>query len=183
MRRLSTSPLRIAGVLALVALLSGSAFAEGSERSPTFPPGLAEARLIKEMPKEIGMGEETLKKLEKLVAEIRAKDEELLGKTVEARKALQALLDQSRPDEKELMAAVGAAQDVARVMTGDTLMGQHSTTLHFGLGAETRVEAIEVRWVSGASRRLADPAIDRYHEIRGREITSLRVDAHRRTEP
>ena len=72
---------------------------------------------------------------------------------------------------------------VARVMIGDTLMGQHSTTLHFGLGAETRVEAIEVHWVSGASRRLADPAIDRYHRIRGREITSLRVDARRRTEP
>ncbi len=62
---------------------------------------------------------------------------------------------------------------VARVMTGDTLMGQHSTTLHFGLGAETHVDAIEVHWVSGASRRLADPAIDRYHRIRGREITSL----------
>ena len=62
---------------------------------------------------------------------------------------------------------------VARVITGDTLMGQHSTTLHFGLGAETHVDAIEVRWVSGASRRLADPAIDRYHRIRGREITSL----------
>jgi len=61
---------------------------------------------------------------------------------------------------------------VARVVTGDTLMGQHSTTLHFGLGAETRVEAIEVHWVSGARRRLADPAIDRYHRIHGRELTS-----------
>ncbi len=62
---------------------------------------------------------------------------------------------------------------VARVVTGDTLMGQHSTTLHFGLGDETQVEAIEVHWVSGTSRRLEDPAIDRYHRIRGREITSL----------
>jgi hypothetical protein len=62
---------------------------------------------------------------------------------------------------------------VGRVVTGDTLMGQHSTTLHFGLGAETHVEAIEVHWVSGATRRLADPAIDRYHRIRGREIPSL----------
>ncbi len=62
---------------------------------------------------------------------------------------------------------------VARVMTGETVMGQHSTTLHFGLGAETRVEAIEVHWVSGASRRVPDPAIDRYHRIRGRELNSL----------
>jgi hypothetical protein len=59
---------------------------------------------------------------------------------------------------------------VARVMTGETLMGQHSTTLHFGLGAADRVEAIEVHWVSGASRRLVDPAIDRYHRILGREL-------------
>ena len=67
-----------------------------------------------------------------------------------------------------------AARDyVARVMAGETLMGQHSPTLHFGLGAETQVEAIEVRWVSGAVRRVHDPAIDRYHRIRGRELNSL----------
>ena len=120
MKGLSTSPLRIAGVLALVASLSSSAFAQGRPTVPGFaplpgfPPGLAEARLIRQNPEEIGVGEESLAKLEKLVAKIRAKDEELQGKTVEARKALQALLDQSRPDEKELIAAVGAAQAVMR---------------------------------------------------------------------
>jgi hypothetical protein len=61
---------------------------------------------------------------------------------------------------------------VGRVMTGETLMGQHSTTLHFGLGTETEVEAIEVHWVSGESRRVSEPAIDRYHRIRGRELAS-----------
>jgi hypothetical protein len=62
---------------------------------------------------------------------------------------------------------------VARVMSGETLMGQHSTTLHFGLGSETEVEAIEVQWVSGERRRVPDPEIDRYHRIRGRELSSL----------
>ncbi len=114
MRRLSTSPLSTAGVLALVASLSGSAFAQERGRVHGFPPGLAEARLIKEMPKEIGVGEETLEKLEKLVAEIRAKDEELLDKIVEVRSAVAALLDQSRPNEKELIAAVGVAAGVGR---------------------------------------------------------------------
>ena len=85
MRRLSDSPLRIAGVIALVTSLAGSAFAQGSERAPAFPPGLAEARLIEEMPEEIGVDEETLGKLEKLVDEIRAKDRELEGKLMEAR--------------------------------------------------------------------------------------------------
>ena len=114
MRRLLTSPLRIAGVLALVASLSGSAFAEGREPGPGFPPGLAEARLIREMPEEIGVSKETLEKLEKLVAEIRATDQELQAKVVEARNKTAALLNQSQPDKKELMAAVGAASGVAR---------------------------------------------------------------------
>lgn len=114
MRRLFISPLRIAGVLALVASLSGSAFAQGRDNTPGFPPGLAEARLIREMPEEIGVNEETLKKLEELVTEIKAKEKELQAKLVEARDVVEALLDQSRPDEKELTAAVGASSAVMR---------------------------------------------------------------------
>jgi hypothetical protein len=52
---------------------------------------------------------------------------------------------------------------VGRVVTGETLMGQHSTSLHFGLGAATRVESIEVRWTNGATRVLRDPELGRYH--------------------
>jgi hypothetical protein len=55
---------------------------------------------------------------------------------------------------------------VGRVVTGDTLMGQHSATLHFGLGEAERVDAIEVRWVGGASRTVRDPEIGRYHLVR-----------------
>lgn len=54
---------------------------------------------------------------------------------------------------------------VGQVVTGETLMGQHSTTLHFGLGASKQVEAIEVRWVDGRSRRIESPEIRRYHRI------------------
>jgi hypothetical protein len=54
---------------------------------------------------------------------------------------------------------------VGRVVTGETLMGQHPTTLHFGLGAETRVDAIEVRWVDGTTRVLRDPEVGRYHRV------------------
>jgi Spy/CpxP family protein refolding chaperone len=114
MRKLDTSPLRIVAVLALVALLAGSAFAQSATRTRGFPAGLAEARLIREMPEEIGVDEEMLAKLDKLVEEIRAQDEQLKGKTLEAHNKTSALLDQNRPDEKELMAAVGAASGVAR---------------------------------------------------------------------
>jgi len=57
---------------------------------------------------------------------------------------------------------------VAQVMTGESVMAQHSTTLHFGLGAEESVEAIEVRWPGGAHRTLRAPAIDRYHFVDAR---------------
>lgn len=114
MRSLTTSPLRIAGVIALVASLAGSAFAQGTDRSAAFPPGLAEARLIKEMPDKVGVGKETLEKLEKLVTEVKAKEAELQTETVEARNVVAGLLEKARPDEKEVMAAVAAASAVAR---------------------------------------------------------------------
>jgi hypothetical protein len=52
---------------------------------------------------------------------------------------------------------------VGRIVTGETVMGQHPTTLHFGLGSSTRVESIEVRWPNGMTRIVRAPEIDRYH--------------------
>ncbi len=151
MRKLCASPLRIAGVLLLIASLSGSAFAQRPRRSTAFPPGLTEARLIREMSEEIGVGEETLEKLEKLVAEIRAKDEEHKGKIVEARNKAEALLDQSRPDEKELMAAVGAASGVARQTR--ELRVRASLRIRALLTQEQLEKFMEVRKKAFAKRR------------------------------
>jgi len=53
-----------------------------------------------------------------------------------------------------------------RIMTGESTMGQHSTTAHFGLGATTKVDAIEIRWVNGATQVLTAPEVGRYHLIR-----------------
>lgn len=64
---------------------------------------------------------------------------------------------------------------VGRVITGDTLMGQHSTTLHFGLGVEDRVESIEVHWQSGSERTVLAPAVDRYHLILSNGSSSERT--------
>ena len=55
---------------------------------------------------------------------------------------------------------------VGRIVTGETLMGQHSTTLHFGLGASERVDAIEVRWVDGRTRVIEHPEIGQYHAVK-----------------
>ncbi len=54
---------------------------------------------------------------------------------------------------------------VGKIFTGETVLGQHSTTLHFGLGNSTHVEAIEVRWPNGITRVVRNPEIDRYHRI------------------
>jgi hypothetical protein len=54
---------------------------------------------------------------------------------------------------------------VGRVVTGETVMGQHAPALHFGLGAAAQVDAIEVRWVDGSSRTLLRPEIGRYHRV------------------
>jgi hypothetical protein len=62
---------------------------------------------------------------------------------------------------------------VGRVVTGETVMGQHPTTLHFGLGSSTQVESIEVRWMNGMTRIVHDPEVDRYHLIEAAPATPL----------
>ncbi|MCZ7636439.1 MAG: CRTAC1 family protein [Verrucomicrobia bacterium] len=60
----------------------------------------------------------------------------------------------------------GSQRAVRQVVTGDSHRSQHSSTLHFGLGAANAVEEVEVRWPDGGRRALRHPAIDRYHELR-----------------
>lgn len=61
---------------------------------------------------------------------------------------------------------------VGRVVTGETLMGQHAPTLHFGLGDAERVEAIEVQWLDGSRQLVREPEIDRYHLVLAPPATS-----------
>ena len=52
-----------------------------------------------------------------------------------------------------------------QVVTGDSYRAQHANQKHFGLGVVDKVEKIEVRWPNGKISRLANPAVDRYHEV------------------
>ncbi len=54
---------------------------------------------------------------------------------------------------------------VRQVVTGETLMGQHSTSLHFGLGEASEVLSIEVRWPGGAALTLENPEPGHYHRV------------------
>jgi hypothetical protein len=59
----------------------------------------------------------------------------------------------------------GGQTYLRQLTVGETVMGQHSTTVHFGLGSAERVESIEVRWTAGERRFLSDPEINRYHRL------------------
>jgi hypothetical protein len=58
-----------------------------------------------------------------------------------------------------------SGKHVGVVTSGDSIHAQHPPTLHFGLGPQERVDAIEVRWPGGQVRRVEKPAVDRYHSI------------------
>ena len=58
-----------------------------------------------------------------------------------------------------------AGQQVDRVVTGESLYAQHSSTVHFGLGNSDSIEAIEVRWPDGTTRKLENPEADTYHLV------------------
>ena len=51
------------------------------------------------------------------------------------------------------------------IVTGDSLYGQHSSTIHFGLGDNESIDEIEVRWLNGTKKTLKNPPIDSYHLI------------------
>jgi Spy/CpxP family protein refolding chaperone len=100
----------------LVAAPLVAAYAQpGPNRGPRgFPAGLAEVRLIKEKSAEIGVNEETLKKLDELTKETRTKDEALRAELLEATKKTDTLLDTGRPAEKALLETSAAASQISR---------------------------------------------------------------------
>ena len=63
------------------------------------------------------------------------------------------------------LSAGGRARTRARIGGGSYLTASDSRLL-FGLGALTRVDALEVRWPSGLVERFPAPAIDRYTTLR-----------------
>ncbi|MBV9670895.1 MAG: ASPIC/UnbV domain-containing protein, partial [Acidobacteriales bacterium] len=50
----------------------------------------------------------------------------------------------------------------ADVISGGSFVSQNDMRLHFGLGAATSVEKMEVVWPSGAKQSIAPPQVDRY---------------------
>lgn len=59
---------------------------------------------------------------------------------------------------------------VRQIVTGDSYRSQHANTVHFGLGAATRVDSAEILWPNGEKATIREPALNRYHPIHARSF-------------
>ena len=60
-------------------------------------------------------------------------------------------------------ALASGRRHIACVTTGDSFMSQQPAIIHIGLGSQTSVESLVVRWGDGQTTRLDHPASDRVH--------------------
>jgi hypothetical protein len=51
--------------------------------------------------------------------------------------------------------------------------------VHFGLGSATKIEWIEIRWLSGLTERFANPAVDQVHTLKEGSGAAVDADAKR----
>jgi len=104
--RLHTShPLVLCCALMCIALLASPVLAQQRKGRASTPGGFAEGRMMKKKAKEIGLSEDTVKKIDAAIEAGRAEEEKLRKENVAAIEALNKILEQARPNEKELMAA------------------------------------------------------------------------------
>lgn len=59
-----------------------------------------------------------------------------------------------------------SGEQFAHITTGDSFRAQHAPMKHFGLGSDTSVESIEIRWPDGTTEVIKDPSINTYHIVR-----------------
>ena len=55
---------------------------------------------------------------------------------------------------------------VDEVRSGSSYISNSDMRVHFGLGAATKVEWVEIRWPSGLVERFADLAVDQIHSLK-----------------
>ena len=60
----------------------------------------------------------------------------------------------------------GNRNDVRQLVTGDSFTAQHPATAHFGLGENQMVDKLVIRWPSGKTVTLTQPAVGQYHRLK-----------------
>jgi hypothetical protein len=61
--------------------------------------------------------------------------------------------------------AAGRLAQIDEVRSGASYLSQNDTRVHFGLGAATKVDRLEIRWPSGKMETLRDLSVDRYYTV------------------
>jgi hypothetical protein len=69
------------------------------------------------------------------------------------------------PNGAKVTLKTGRGIQTSWLVTGDSYMAQHAPVAHFGLGVETAVEYVEVRWPNGIVQKLDKPRVDSWHRI------------------
>ena len=59
----------------------------------------------------------------------------------------------------------GKRRDIVQLVTGDSFTAQHPSTAHFGLGENGSVDKLVIRWPSGITKTLDQPATGKYHTV------------------
>lgn len=61
---------------------------------------------------------------------------------------------------------VGKRTLVDEVRSGSSYDSNNDMRIHFGLGAATKIDDLQIRWPSGLVERFAGPAVDSIHTLR-----------------
>jgi enediyne biosynthesis protein E4 len=80
--------------------------------------------------------------------------------------ALHLVGDVSKKSPRDAIGAsvyvtTGKVRQRQDVISGGSYSSQNDTTLHFGLGAATNVDKVEIRWPDGAKETIQVPSVDR----------------------
>jgi hypothetical protein len=55
---------------------------------------------------------------------------------------------------------------VDEVRSGSSFISNNDMRVHFGLGAATKIDSVEVRWPSGLVENFSKSSIDKFNEIK-----------------
>ncbi len=60
----------------------------------------------------------------------------------------------------------GSIQQMSEVLSGGSYLSQSDLRLHFGLGAATRMDQVEVRWPDGKQQTFHNLAVDQFYRVK-----------------
>ncbi|MBN2008156.1 VCBS repeat-containing protein [candidate division KSB1 bacterium] len=69
----------------------------------------------------------------------------------------------------------GAKKQIRYTICGNGFMRQDNPWVHFGIGYETSIDSVVIRWPLGLRQVLTNVAINQYHEIKEGEVSAVKT--------